>query len=139
MPGVAAHEALKTPAIPASLEPGTPVTAVHCAEEVWTARARQHPDIAAHEAAIRTTIRDPDAVYDDRHSTAQRQPTLGREAAMRHYLGRSRIAGHPAALLTAVVMVLRDPATGAEVGYVQTMYRTRRVLPRLQLRWSRQP
>jgi hypothetical protein len=37
-----------------------------------------------------------------------------------------------------VVKVLREPATGAEIGYVQTMYRTRRVLPRLQLRWSRE-
>jgi hypothetical protein len=131
--------------------------AVHCAEVVWTAKVRQHPDIAAHEAAIRATVRAPDAVYDDPASTARLRPTGGRVATIQHYVGRGRLPGHPRVLVTVVVKVLREPPAPAAaspgapgdvpavamvtvaVGYVQTTYLASHLPSRLHLRWSRNP
>jgi len=51
--------------------------AIHCAEEVWRAKAQPHPEIAAYEAVIRATVRAPDRVYFDPRSTAMLQPEGG--------------------------------------------------------------
>lgn len=110
---------------------------IRCAEAVWVAKTRRHPEIVAHEMAIRAVLRAPDLVYDDPASTERLRPTGGRVAAIRHYLGRARVPDRPAILVTAVVKVLREPADGPAIGYVQRAYFTGRIPTRLHLRWSR--
>lgn len=110
---------------------------IHCADAVWASKTRRHPEIVTHEAAIRATLRAPDLVFDEPTSTERLRPTGGRTAVIRHYVGRGRITGHPTALLTVVVKVLREPDDGPEIGYVQTTYFTGRIPIRLHLRWSR--
>ena len=110
---------------------------IRCAEAVWVAKARRHPEIVAHEGAIRATLRAPDLVYDDPSSTERLRPTGGRVAAVRHYIGRAHVPERPATLLSVVVKVLHEPSGGLVIGYVQTTYFTGRILTRLHLRWSR--
>ncbi|MDQ3701744.1 MAG: hypothetical protein M3442_12610 [Chloroflexota bacterium] len=110
---------------------------IRCAAAVWEVKTQRHPEIVAHEGAVRAVLRDPDLVYDDPLSTEHLRPTGGRVAAIRHYIGRGRVSGHPATLITVVVKVLRGPDDSPEIGYVQTTYFTGRIPIRLQLRWSR--
>ena len=41
---------------------------IYCSEETWKRKTVQRSDLAAHEAEVRATVRDPDAIYDDSQS-----------------------------------------------------------------------
>jgi hypothetical protein len=85
-------------------------------------------------------VREPDEVYYDAASTAALHPAGGATALIFHDVGRGSAPtarGPAPALVDVVVKVRRKPGDASPMGYVQTMYMTSRILPRLQLHWRR--
>jgi hypothetical protein len=110
-----------------------------CTEDVWAVKVAKHPEIAAHEAAVRDTIRAPDEVYDDPRSTAQRRPTRGAAVGVQHYYGYNRPLGNYSGHLVQVVVRWRQEAGRPAERYVVTAFLPRSVKPQLVLRWTRTP
>jgi hypothetical protein len=110
---------------------------------VWTAKAAQRPELVAHEAEIRATVRDPDRLYVDWESALVRAVRSGdARLAIVHYVSEHRAHGKQAGnLISVVVKWLGDPArpddAAAIRGYVHTAYLPNRLQARLQLRWRR--
>ena len=110
---------------------------VSCDEETWAEKAAERIELPLHEEGVRATIRDPDQVYFDAASTARRA-LLGRaNVRFVHYVSTGRLSQKWTG--TYLVVVVKWLAEDDAVrGYVQTMYASNRILPRLQLFWSRQ-
>ena len=110
---------------------------IYCSEETWQRKTVQRSDLAAHEAAVRAAIRNPQGVYFDSRSTVNTRERGNPAAVMMHYIGvvlpHGRLSGHR---MSVVVKWLPEAASGRFTGYVQTAYATSRVLPRLQLHWE---
>ena len=112
---------------------------VYCAEETWRRKTAQRSVLAAHEAAVRATIRDPDAVYDDAQSTASTREAGNPAALVVRHVSFGRTHGQYAGkVLNVVIKWLSDAATGQVTGFVSTAFPSRRVARRLQLRWERE-
>ena len=111
---------------------------IHCDEITWAEKAARRPELAAYEAEIRATVRSPDQVYYD--PRPRPRPVGSPEAIIMHYYAFGWTRGkHAGTFISVIVKWLDEPATGRIRGYVQSMYFTNRILPRLQFWWSRQP
>jgi hypothetical protein len=101
-------------------------------DDVWFAILDKHPELGAFYDAVITTVREPDAIYFDPHSTALR--TTG--AKFYYYYRGGLLTGEFASAFTAVfvkIVVEQDQ----NQGYVQTSYPSREILPRLELEWKK--
>ena len=94
-----------------------------------------HPELAGYEMAVRTTIRDLAAIYDDPEHTAR---TRNPVATIQAYFGvRSAHDGQVGGFIRVAVKWLPEGPGGTPVGYLATAYLTSRVQSQLQLVWRR--
>lgn len=108
---------------------------VHCSEETWQRKTSQRAGLAEHEEAVRQTIRDPDAIYDDPQGTEE---ATNPDATVQVFFAAGRTRGQYAGtLLMVVVKWLPEGPDGREFGYVRTALFTGRVQRRLQWQWGR--
>jgi hypothetical protein len=109
---------------------------IWCGERQWAEHVEIRPELVTHEAAVRETLRDPDAIYYDERSTAERRLRGNPQAVMLHYVAAGRTSGRQTGnLVCVVVKLLSDPATGAVQGFVSSMYFPDTPQPRVQLVW----
>lgn len=112
---------------------------IYCSEETWQRKTAQRSVLAAHEAEVRATVRDPDAIYDDAQSTTNTREE-GNPAArvVRHASFGLTHGPYAGKVLNVVIKWLPDAATGRVTGFVSTAFPSRRVARRLELRWERE-
>lgn len=108
---------------------------VRCGNAEWRHVLTGHPELARHERAVRATIRDPVAIYDDPEHTAR---TRNPAATIQAYFGvRSAYVARTGDFVRVAVKWLPDGPGGTPVGYLATAYLTNRVRSQLQLVWRR--
>ena len=113
---------------------------IRCGETEWQHVIAGHPDVAAHEAAVRATIRTSDAIYGDPRSTAITRERGNPAAQIVHYVASGRTHGrYTGNVVVVVVKWLPEGQAGQLVGYVQTAYLPNRLLRRLHLQWEQGP
>lgn len=121
---------------------------IYCAKDVWASKSDERRELISHEDAIRSTVRDPDSVFFDPASRTRPRPGGSALATIVHYYSLGRTHGRHAGNYVSVVVkwLSGSPSNGNALarspgirGYVQTMYLSGRILPRLQLVWSRVP
>lgn len=90
------------------------------------------PELASHEAEIRATISNPDALFLD---LVPRTSRLERTLVV-HYVSHGRTHGKQSGNFICVVVKRFLPSTDA---YVSTVILPSDIQPRLQLVWERVP
>jgi hypothetical protein len=108
-----------------------------CTEDVWEAKAAKHGEIPLHEAAIRETLRDPDSIWFDPISTAQKRPGSAAEVEVLFYISNDRGVGRYRGKLIVVVVKRLVQTSAPPEAYVQTMMVLNEAPGRLVWRWSR--
>ena len=110
---------------------------IHCGEREWQEHILvRHSEVGRYEAAVRATLRTPDAIYDNPHATAKAaHPT----ALVQDFYGIGYTGGYYAGkLLRVIVKWLPEGPGGQLVGYLRTAYLTDRIPRWLQWHWGRE-
>ncbi len=106
---------------------------IHCGEAEWRHILIQHDEVAPYENAVRTTLRQPELIYDDLAATERLVNPRGR--VLDYIISAPQGTRFAGLLLKVSVKWLPDGPGGAVVGYVQTAFFVPRLRGRLQLRW----
>ena len=87
--------------------------------------------MSRYEAAMRSTLRSPDRIYDDPYSTSQRRTSTTPGATVVCYLALGYTRGREAGNWLVVIVLWEHDLPGTEtMGYVLTAYTTNRLLRR---------
>jgi len=107
--------------------------AISLAEDVWHSHLAYRPELAAHFKEVRLAVQDPDAIYFDPDSTADKTPgTL-----VYWYYKGGLLSGKFAGNWVAAVVKIVTESDNVQRGYVETAMLPRRILKRLVLGWKR--
>jgi hypothetical protein len=102
-------------------------------EDVWQSHVAYRPELALHFDQVRLAVQDPDAIYFDPASTADKTPGTQVYWYYKGGLLSGQFSGNWVATIVKVVI-----ESGAQrKGYVETAMLPRRVLKRLVLEWKK--
>jgi len=107
--------------------------AISLAEDVWSNHLAYRPELAIHFEQVRLTAQNPDAIYFDPDSTAEKTPGTQVYWYYKGGLLVGKFSGNWVAVVVKVVVQAGDNQTG----YVETALLPRRVLKRLVLEWKK--
>jgi hypothetical protein len=105
---------------------------VSCAEDVWLEHVRKHPEIADYFDEVQLTVQDPDEIYFDPVSSAQRPSGTSIFSYYKLDLGRGKFKGDYIVVVVKSIQEARGPW-----GYVQSILLSDRVMKRLILEWKK--
>lgn len=109
---------------------------IHCHPGAWNHIVQHHGEMSRYEAAVRSTLRSPDRIYDDPYSTSQRRTSTTPGATVVCYLALGYTRGREAGNWLVVIVLWEHDLPGTEtMGYVLTAYTTNRLLRRW-VRWE---
>jgi len=106
---------------------------ISLAEDVWQNHLAYRPELASHFEQVRLTAQDPDAIYFDPDSTAEKSPGT----RVYWYYKSGVLAGKFSRNWVAAVVKVVVEADAIRTGYVETALLPRRVLNRLVLEWKK--
>lgn len=102
-------------------------------EDVWQSHLAYRPELATHFDAVRLACLDPDAIYFDPDSTADKTPGT---SVYWYYKGGVLSGRFAQNWVATVVKVVVEPGN-IRRAYVETAMLPRRVLKRLVLEWKK--
>ncbi len=106
---------------------------ISLAEDVWQSHLAYRPELATHFDAVRLACQDPDAIYFDPDSTADKTPGT---RVFWYYKGDLLTGKFAKNWVAAIVKVVIE-SNNMRRGYVETAMLPRRVLKRLVLEWKK--
>ena len=102
-------------------------------EDVWQTHVAYRPELAMHFDQVRLAVQDPDAIYFDPTSTAEKTAST---QVYWYYKSGPLTGGFSRNWVAAIVKVVFEIGTERK-GYVETAMLPRRVLKRLVLEWKK--
>lgn len=102
-------------------------------EDVWQTHVAYRPELALHFDQVRLAVQDPDAIYFDPTSTAEK--TLGTQVYW--YYKSGLLSGKFSQNWVATIVKVAFETDTERKGYVETAMLPRRVLKRLVLEWKK--
>jgi hypothetical protein len=106
---------------------------VSLAEDVWQSHVAYRPELGSHFDEVRLAVQEPDSIYFDPDSTAEK--TAGTSVYWYYKAGLLKGKFARSWVATVVKVVVESPVTTQ--GYVETAMLPRRVLKRLVLEWKK--
>lgn len=101
-------------------------------EDVWASHLPYRPELASHFEQFRLAAQNPDAIYFDPDSTADKAPNT----KVYWYYKREPLSGKFAGHWIVVVVKVVVESSNTRQGYVETAMLPRRILKRLVLEWK---
>lgn len=106
---------------------------ISLAEDVWHSHIAHRPELAAHFDEVRLAVQEPDAIYFDPDSTADKAPGT----RVYWYYKGGLLSGKFSQNWVATIVKVVIEAGDQQRGYVETAMLPRRVLKRLVLEWKK--